>query len=222
MYYVWFAAGVAGTLLQVLVVSALLRGQWRQFRILFCYCLVLVVTSAVEAEAFLSRDFSARTAGLYWIFDSVRQTLLYLMVISLVHRASETSTSRATVQRLLVGGTIVFVMVSLPFTFDANFKTWMTVFGRNLGFLAVVLNLMLWAALIRNGRADRRLLMISGGLGIQMAGKAIGHSLRYLSESLTTTGNVILVASHLFCMYLWWRAFSEPKTEFAGRRLTQS
>ena len=49
--------------------------------------------------------------------------------------------------------------------------------------------------------------MVSGGMGIQMAGKAIGHSLRQLSRSAMMPGDLVIVLSHLLCLYIWWQAF---------------
>ena len=38
--------------LQVLVISAMLRGWWRNFKVLFIYCVVLFLTTGMEAAAF--------------------------------------------------------------------------------------------------------------------------------------------------------------------------
>ena len=89
----------------------------------------------------------------------------------------------------------------------------MTRFSRNLGFLAVLLNLVLWAALLKHRRPDQTLLLVSGGMGIQMAGKAIGHALRQLSPSTVTAGNLVIVLSHLLCLYIWWQAFRKPSEQ---------
>jgi len=45
-------------------------------------------------------------------------------------------------------------------------------------------------------------------MGIQMAGKAVGHSLRQMSPLLVTSGDLILVFSHLICLWFWWQAFA--------------
>jgi uncharacterized membrane protein YsdA (DUF1294 family) len=93
----------------------------------------------------------------------------------------------------------------------------MTQFSRNVGFLAVILNLVLWAALLKHRRPDQTLLMVSGGIGIQMAGKAIGHSLRQWRPTVTT-GDLVIVLSHLLCLYIWWQAFRKPSEEPAEIR----
>jgi hypothetical protein len=40
-----------------------------------------------------------------------------------------------------------------------------------------------------------------------MAGKAIGHSLRTLATGLVGLGNLVIVLSYLFGLYVWWQAF---------------
>ena len=210
MYYFWATTGIAGSVLQVLLVAAMLRVGWRKYRVLFAYCLVLFVTSAVEAAAFFWPRYVAIRSTDYWIFDSIRQVLLYVVVISLILSASEQSAKRASIGRFLTAGSLLFAALSLYFTYNRGLNFWMTQFSRNMGFLAVILNLVLWAALLKHRRPDQTLLLVSGGMGIQMAGKAIGHALRQLSHSTITLGNLVIVLSHLLCLYIWWQAFRKP------------
>jgi hypothetical protein len=172
--------------------------------------MVLFVTTAVEGAAFFWPRYAAIPSTSYWVFDSIRQTMVYVVVISLIRRASEQSARRASIGRFLIAGSMLFAALSLYFTYNRGLDFWMTRFSRNLGFLAVILNLILWAALLRQRRPDRTLLMVSGGMGIQMAGKAIGHALRQLSPSTLTLGNLVIVLSHLLCLYIWWQAFRKP------------
>lgn len=215
MFYLWAAAGIVGHLLQILVVSVMLRGAYRRYPVLFGYTIVLFVTTAVEAVAFYWPRYVAIPSANYWVFDSIRQALLYVVVISLIFSASEQSAKRASIGRLLIAGSVLFVAFSLYFTYNRGLDFWMTQFSRNLGFLAVILNLVLWAALLKQRRPDQTLLMVSGGMGIQMAGKAIGHSLRQLSPSTVTAGNLMIVLSHLLCLYVWWQAFRKPSEQRA-------
>jgi uncharacterized membrane protein len=207
MTYFWSVPIWVGIVLQVLVVAALLRGPYRNFKVLFVYSVVLFLITIGEAAAFYDREIWTKTSRHYWIGDAILQTLIFVLVISLVHRAMAASQKRATIRRILIGGATLFVVLSVYLTHDPVFGAWMTQLSRNLGFAAVILNLVLWAALIREESADRRLLLVSGGLGIQMAGKAIGHSLRHISRGMILTGDVIIVFSHLICLYIWWQAF---------------
>jgi hypothetical protein len=207
MNYLWSLTLAVGVILQVLVIAALLRGGHKRFRTLFGYMVVLFLTTVAEAAAFYNENLFRHASRYYWTIDAVRQALIFLLVISLAHEALSHSPKRASMRRLLVGGASLFALVSLYFTWDPKVGHWMTTLSRNLGFLAVILNLVLWAVLIQFQRTDRILLMVSGGMGIQMAGKAIGHSLRQLYPLNTLAGDLIIVISHLLCLYVWWQAF---------------
>jgi hypothetical protein len=207
MTYFWSVPIWLGIVLQILIIAALLRGPYRNFKVLFVYSVVLFLITVGEAAAFYDREIWTKTSRHYWIGDAILQTLIFVFVISLIHRAMATSLKRATIRRILVGGAALFVASSVYLTREPKFGAWMTTLSRNLGLAAVILNLFLWAALIREPSVDRKLLLVSGGLGIQMAGKAIGHSLRQLSRSMIFTGDLIIVLSHLACLYIWWQAF---------------
>jgi len=212
MKYVWISLSTAGIALQVLLVHRLTKGFFRRFPALTVYVLALFLTTVVEASAFYNPGIWAHTSRYYWTVDSIRQLLIFVVVISLTYEVMGDAPVRAALRRLLVVGAVIFTIGSLYATEEPRFGFWMAKVGRNLGFCAVLMNLILWAVLIRYRQADRLLLMISGGLGIQMAGKAIGHALRQLSDHVLSavqiTGDLVIVLSHLACLYIWWRAFS--------------
>lgn len=213
MIFLWAGTAAVGLILQILLIAAMLRGAYRVFRVLFVYAVVLLVTTAFDVTAFFGSSYSEGLAAYYWIYDSIRQALLYVVVISLIFSASEQSAKRASIRRLLIAGSLFYAALSLYFTYNRGLDFWMTRFSRNLGFLAVILNLILWAALLKRQRPDQTLLLVTGGMGIQMAGKAIGHSLRQLSKSTVTAGDFVLVLSHLLCLYIWWQAFRKPSEQ---------
>lgn len=191
----------------MLVIGAMLRGWARRFHVLFAYVVVLFLTTVIDGAAFYSPALYARTATNYWVTDAVRQALIFLVVLSFTGQALDRSGQATAFRRILWAGAAAFVAVSLYATRDAGFNLWMTSFSRNLGFLAVILNLVLWMALLRQRGRERILLAVTGGMGIQMAGKAIGHSLRQLTPSTPLAGDLVLVLSHLLCLYIWWSAF---------------
>jgi hypothetical protein len=209
MRSLWIVLLITGTTFQVLIIRALVRGALRAFPALFIYSIASFLATAFAAAAFFNGDLYQRATRYYWIQDAVLQFLIFLLVISLIYGAMDRSEKRTVVRRALVGGSLLFVSLSLYFTWDPRLGRWMTQLSRNLGFLAVILNLVLWAVLIKSRRADRTLLMVSGGLGIHMAGRAIGHSLRQLSHSTVVPGDLIIVLSGLLCLYIWWQAFRD-------------
>jgi hypothetical protein len=74
----------------------------------------------------------------------------------------------------------------------------------------VALTLLLWSLLISSPRKDHQLLMVTGGLGLQFTGEAIGQSLRQLShhhQAILLTGNMLMSVAHLLRLYVWMEAF---------------
>ena len=127
--------------------------------------------------------------------------------------------------RMLGLAAVAVAAVSLAVYWDEPLNRKMTNIGRNLSFAAVLLNLALWMSLIRNRLPDRRVLLISGALGIQMAGQAIGHSLRQLatprrSLPLVNAGNIVIAVAHVMCLYLWWQVLR--KHEARASRMQRS
>ncbi len=204
---VWILLSSIGMVLQLLLIAAMLKGAFRRFQFVFAYAVVLFLTTVIEASAFYNANLFSRAARYYWMIDAGRQALIFLLVMSLIYGALGPNPKRPSIRHLLSVAASLFVLVSLYFTWDPRIGHWMTDLSRNLGFLAVLLNLILWAVLIQFKREDRTLLTVSGGMGIQMAGKAIGHSLRQLSKSTEVAGDLIIVLSHLLCLYIWWQVF---------------
>jgi hypothetical protein len=88
---------------------------------------------------------------------------------------------------------------------------WMTPWTRDLNSCAAILDLGLWAMLIRSREKDYRLLMVSGALGIQFAAGAMGQALREMSRS--TVPGLLIMFANFTCTYIWWQAFRPPKKD---------
>jgi len=79
----------------------------------------------------------------------------------------------------------------------------------------VALTLLLWLMLISSRHKDRQLLTVTGGLGLQFTGEAIGQSLRQLSvhhHILVVPGNLIGPLCHVLRLYVWSEAFRKLGT----------
>ncbi len=211
MQVVQWAFIIAGAIVQVLLIAALVRGSYRDFPFLFAYAIASFLATAVEVAAILDlMGWSRYTYKYYWINDVILQILIVLLVLSLMHLSLQQNPQRPIVMRMLGLGVVAVAGVSLAVYWDEPLNQEMTNVARNLSFAAVLLNLVLWMSLIRHRLPDRRVLLISGALGIQMAGQAIGHSLRQLatprrSVPLVMAGNVVIAVAHVMCLYLWWQ-----------------
>lgn len=211
MNAVFVASFIFGAVLELLILNGLIKGPYRKYPVLFTYVLILFFTGIIDATLYFEIGLwtgSARTV--FWINDSIRQVFLFVFVLSLVYQAMASGPGRVAVQRLLVFGSLILAIVSYYGLHDARPSVWMTSIIRNMSFCAAVVNLGLWAVLIRRKRRDSQILLLSGGLGLQMTGEAIGHSLRNLwqiSRTYAIAGNVILVLAHLLCLLAWYQAF---------------
>ncbi len=200
---------IIGLTFQYLVTQALLSGPFRQFTVLFAYLLCLTITTITDILMRLDVGKLGTTyIRYYWAGDLLRESALYAVVISLVLHAMPNSRRRAALLRLLVAVALLFWVGSIFIYQDPNISRWMTKVVRNLSFCSAVATLILWFVLIASEKRDTRLLVITGGLGLQMTGEAIGQSLIQISRSTQVVGILTLMFAHFLCLYIWWRAFS--------------
>lgn len=227
-YVLW----TAGLFFQLALINALLRGHYKRYPLVFFYTVVLFLTTVVEVSAYTAARSGATELArswrlYYWINDAILQALVFAVVISLIHRALSKSDTRKAVRRWLIAGALVvfagaFALHAGPLK---NLSAWMTLISRDLNFAAMVLDLLLWMTLMAAREKDRELLLLSGGLGIQFAGSAVGQSVRQLALGvlgkntvLSLIGGVTVALSSVACFYVWWQTFRRPVPERAVER----
>ena len=136
------------------------------------------------------------------------QVLVFLLVISLVYIATKHMRPRRTILAAIICGTVMVASISFLAHYDPHIATgrWMTRFTRDLNFCAAILLVGLWTMLISARQKDYKLLMITGGLGIQFAGGAIGQALRDMSPAIVMAASDFTVIANLARLYIWWQA----------------
>ena len=218
-------AYLVGLSLELAIMVVLLRGQWRRYPFVFVYLIGDFLTTVLEVEP--SLGYGGGTAAerlsytkLFWVNEWIMHVLVFLLVTSLVYRATAHLRPRRTILLFVVVGTLLFAGVSFFIYFDSHISMgrWMTPWTRNLNFLAAILDLGLWATLIGARKKDYRLLMISGALGIQFTGVAIGQALRDMSSSpaLVTVIGDFMILAYIACSYIWWQAYRMPVPVASG------
>jgi hypothetical protein len=219
-----------GLPLEILIIAALLRGPYKRVPLLFVYIVADFLTTIIEIRPSLNYGSHTPQAVhewslIYWMDERIMQTLLFLLVISLIYAAAANLRPRRIVLASVVFGTVLFAAITLAVHYDPRVVPgkWMTPWTRDLNFCAAILDLGLWTLLIRPGRRDRLLLMVSGALGIQFSGQAIGQALRNIGQSLesrspstVTAGNMLILASSLTCLYICWRSLRSPAPRVEG------
>ena len=207
-----------GLPLQVLIIGTLLRGGYRRFPFLFAYMVGDFLTTVVEVPSAVGYHRGMQWAAsafpaLYWFNIVVMQVLVYAMVMSLIYEATGRLQSRRVVRVSLIAGAILFAGISFLIHWNPalNMGTFMTPWIRDLNLCSAILDMALWALLIAAREKDHRLLLLSGGLGIQFTGEAIGTSIRQLalhtrSRTMSLTGGVLMMLADLAVLYIWWQA----------------
>ncbi len=205
--------------LEILLITRLLRGDWRRYPLLF----VLVVTEFLMGVADAPRvlavyqnvpDALRLRAGTYVVIELADQVLLFSVVLSLINRAAAYLQSRNLIRAACVLGALLFGAISFLVHYNPHSRfvlSWMTPWTRDLNVCTTVLDLALWFLLLSRRQKDQRLFLLSGALGIEFSGSAIGNSMRSMASRQTPwpalAGGTIMVIANLVRLSLWARAF---------------
>ena|ERR1019366_76746 len=206
-------AYVLGVPLELMVVAALLRGDYRRYPFVFLYAVVDLLTTILEIQPSMAYSSGTpearhRWAQMFWFNERIMQVLVFLLVISLVYRATRHLRPRRTLLAGTICGTVLVAAISFWAHYDPNLaRRYMTPWTRDLNFCAAILDLGLWALLIGSRKKDYQLLLVTGALGIQFAGGAIGQSLRDMSPGIVAAASDLAMVTSLARVYIWWRAF---------------
>jgi hypothetical protein len=214
---------IIGLALQFVVLSSLLAGRVREFLAVFLYTVSLFVTTVIDIIFRLDEGgrMTKTWSQVFWTGDFIRLAGLYAVVISLMVYAVPDSQQRVAVRRMLVGLALLFWCGCFWLQRNDNAELWMTYASRNLSFCLALVNLGLWLVLIAVRVSQERLrnqtlLLISGGLGVQMTCDAIAQSLRHLSPHTVLLGNILGVLGHFACLYIWWQALARRSVSRPG------
>lgn len=205
----WLITIAVGFVLEIAVAIALLRGHVRRFPVLFAYCVFLAYSSFADGLQYFKVGQHARSfAFSYWINDMILHAFVVLIVVGLVSQALGSHPYRVSVRWLLFVLPILVGVASMFYYETASINRWMTPVSRNLSFCEEVLVFILWGILLQNRVQDQVLLLVSSGLGIQVTGEVIGHTLRIYARSRDMwLPNVLVNASDLLCLIIWLWAF---------------
>jgi hypothetical protein len=210
MQILQWAGTILGVILQLMVISALIRGRLKTYPFLFILIISEFLSTIVGVAATLDTSGWIReTAKYYWITEVVDYALIYACLVHLLAQTVEGENGRKRIAWVVVLG-FLFVILSTVQSYDTKLAYWMTQLVRNVSFGSMFVTLTLWTLLIR--KPNRQRLMVAAGLGIQLAGSAIGHSLLSLSRHLVWVGNLVLLSVYLLFLYTIWRAFQFAST----------
>ncbi len=219
--------------LQLALIFLLLRGPNRRYLVLFVYSVAVLLSTALEfAVLHLARQDRALYRKVYWSDEVVVDLLLFLVVISLTNLALEGNPLRAKTSRILAG--IVAAALILPFLlfnpplftspthWSAAWGRWFNSTGQMLNFGAAIMNLGLWSALLTSRKRDPQLLKVSIGVGVAVAGQAIGFGIRrFIPEQSTLREfpDIFMSLTYVLSLVIWCTAFRSQRPAAAGGQL---
>jgi hypothetical protein len=212
-----YASWLVGLPLELLIIGALLRGAYRRFPLLLIYSVALFLTTVIEISVnqayFSGIHFRYSRATYYWVDEGIRQGLLFAVVLSWAYLATGHLRSRNLVRVVIIAGGIALAGMSFLVHHQEQLAAgvgrwrWMTLWVRDVAFAAAILDLAVWGLLLASRHKDTQILLLTGGLGIQFAGDAIGESLRFLFKSFAISpGTVVEVLTSLAALWIWWQA----------------
>jgi hypothetical protein len=204
-----YGAWVVGLWLNLLVLSALVRGSYRKYPFVFVYALTLLISTVVEIT--LQSAPKTLREGYYWIDEVILDVLVFCVVIAFIDEAARHSRQKFIERHWLVLAAILICAVSFTIHHSSHLNSQMTLVSRDLNICAVILDLILWSLLLTARPPNRRLMLLSGGLGLQLTGAIMGEQLRHFSRSMFIIGAVLEVTTGFLGLYVWWRALrTEP------------
>ncbi|HUQ90075.1 MAG TPA: hypothetical protein VM120_00255 [Bryobacteraceae bacterium] len=216
MTIIMYLQGGLALTLQVLLLQAMLRNAGRRYILLTLYICSLFLSTVMELSIRVSSSgrWTSTAKQYYFASEIIQQVLVFATILGFIYQQLGRGETRVRVSRWLIPAAILAISLSVYFHQDARLNFWFTSVSRDLSFFATLLNLMLWGSLLRDRNRDARLLMVSGALGIQLAGNATGQGLRLLvewSRILLWMGNSVSSLTYLLSLYVLYRAFRKPE-----------
>lgn len=206
-FWLLWAVGIS---LQLFLLQAIVTRQlYRRAPLLSLYILVLFLTGVADMMLYLDIGGWGRNyqvVRIYWINDMIRQIGLLVAVFSFMYQIGRRTGAGGKLPRLLGLAALVLIVAGVVTLHGYGNERW-TGLIRNLSFGAVICNFLLWTRLMR-GTPDRFLLALTAGAGLQLAGEAVGQSLRSIGlehrwGGFVTAANYLLVIAHLLCLLIW-------------------
>src|SRR5579863_7802600 len=215
MTYFSYVFPVATVLLQLTLIALLARGQLRRYPVLLLYSVTYIAVIVLEGLALSEAGVaSALYHKLYWTSDLVLDFLLFLMVITLTHRAVAGNPLLRPFARMLF--LVVAAAIVLPFIlFHPLFQFgWFRHTSQLLSLGAALMNLVLWTAIIGTRDRDPQLMSVSAGLGVAVTGVAITYGLlQFTPVNLRWLPDLFKSLTQVGGMAIWCWAFWPSKRE---------
>ena len=169
-----------------MTLAAMLKGGWRKYPLLFTLLILNLLSGASLISILVGNGkYSPTSALLYWVNGFAGQMCLFGMILSFGY--DHIDPRRRSLVHVLGAAGCSTVLFSFAAHSNWHMNMMMTKVSRDIDFMLAVANFFLWSILIASKRRDRQTLLIAGGLGLNVTGGAVAHSLRQIARSLVCT-----------------------------------
>jgi hypothetical protein len=210
---------VIALLVQALVLSRFLNPRNRDYPLAIVFSLVLfLLTSAgyffERFREYLPRDGKASVDQTFILVYSAADLFMHVLLLALMLQLiRKTLLSLGLSPRIVVPLAAISFLVAISaynYFGSADSKKTLLQTRQVVSFWMVLLNLYWWTLLLRKRQLDRRVLLLSAGIGLMMTGQVIGDGIASFSERkgwMALVANLIMYGTHFACLYTWYSAF---------------
>ncbi|MFN7544923.1 MAG: hypothetical protein ACK5TN_19255 [Acidobacteriota bacterium] len=179
----------------------------------------LTLTSIIVPQMHLmkTRDFFR----LYTMLDLIIHILLLIFMLQLLRETLSALACQSSVTVYLSVFSFAITVLSYYYLGFQTQSAYLRFFRTRqvVSFWLVLVNLYWWTLLLRRRQLDRRILLLSAGIGLLMTGQVMGDGISTIytdNASLQLFGAVVMYGSHCAYLYVWFNAF-RPAHTFAAK-----
>jgi hypothetical protein len=225
---------VLALVLQAGVLSRFLNPRNRDYplAILFALGLFLLTLAAyffAEISNLLPAASPQDGKRTFFLAYSAADLFMHILLVALMLQLI-----RKTLKSLELNTRVIYLLAALSVLVAVCAYTW---FGGNvairpvlrtrqvISFWMVLLNLYWWTLLLRRRQLDRRILLLSAGVGLMMTGQVVGDGMVAFASKqpwISLCAALIMYGTHFACLYTWYNAFNPSHALSQTPKLDQS
>lgn len=212
---------VPALILQAAVLLRFLNPNNRDYPLAILFMGMLILVTSVShflvtwAKFLLPRDLNLTLTSYFVRGYSGAELLMYILLLILMLQLIRRTLRALSIDPSItvhLGFASALVAAGSWFYFSDQAATVTLLKTRQIvSFWMMLLNLYWWTLLLRRRQLDRRVLLLSAGIGLMMTGQVVSDGLTaFFPDSITISflGAAIMYATHYASLYVWFQAFS--------------
>lgn len=213
-YAVTDIAPLIALLFQALVIFRFLDSRNRNYPLAILFTLILFPLTIFAYTLRLRPDLIPITVGFteaYNLADLCTYILLLLLMLQLTYKTLVQLRESTQMVWVLAGVSALIAITAFLF-----FERDPTRTRQVVSFWMVLLNLFWWTLLLRKRKVERRVMLLSTGIGLLMTGQVISDGLLILDNHkkwYLIAAYLIMYLTHYACLYSWFSAFRPGPTD---------